>query len=99
MDACKRNGLTSSALGQFICSGGAALVGFWIVWPFETLKNQAQAGIGGSVLDKVRNMPGGPLGLYRGIVPGSISVFSRNGAAMIVLSKLNKKIDEWGLRE
>ena len=99
MDACKRNGLTSSPLGQFLCSGGAALVGFWIVWPFETLKNQAQAGIGGSMLDKVRNMPGGPLGLYRGIVPGSISVFSRNGAAMIVLSKLNQKIDEWGLRE
>ena len=41
----------------------------------------------------------GAVGLYRGIVPGSISVFSRNGAAMIVLSKLNEKIEQWGLRE
>ena len=45
------------------------------------------------------DMPGGMLGLYRGILPGSISVFARNGAAMIVLSKVNKKIDEWGLRD
>ena len=98
-DACKRNGLMKTPMGQFVCSGGAAMLGFWLVWPFETLKNQAQAGIGGSVLDKVRNMPGGMLGLYRGILPGSISVFARNGAAMIVLSKVNKKIDEWGLRD
>ena len=99
MDACKRNGLTSTPLGQFVCSGGAAMVGFWLVWPFETLKNQAQAGIGGSILDKVRRMPGGALGLYRGILPGSVSVFARNGAAMIVLAKVNQKIDEWGLRQ
>lgn len=99
MDACKRNGYTRSALGQFICSGGSALVGFWIVWPFETLKNQAQAGMSGSILEKVRRLPGGFLDLYRGILPGSLSVFLRNGAAMIVLSKVNQKIEEWGLRE
>ena len=68
MDACKRNGYTRSALGQFICSGGSALVGFWIVWPFETLKNQAQAGMSGSILEKVRRLPGGFLDLYRGIL-------------------------------
>lgn len=98
MDVCKRNGLTSTPSGQFVCGGGAAMVGFWLVWPFETLKNQTQAGIGGSMLEKVRRMPGGFLGLYRGIVPGSASVFFRNGAATIVLSKVNQKIDEWGLR-
>ena len=80
-----------------MCSGGAAVVGFWIVWPFETLKNQVQAGIGGSVIDKVRSM--GLLGLYRGVLPGTLSVFLRNGAAMIVMARVNKKIDELGLRE
>ena len=44
-------------------------------------------------------MPGGVLGLYRGIIPGSLSVFLRNGAAMIVMARVNKKIDELGLRE
>eukprot|EP00929_Paragymnodinium_shiwhaense_P005344 TRINITY_DN107174_c0_g1_i1.p1 TRINITY_DN107174_c0_g1~~TRINITY_DN107174_c0_g1_i1.p1 ORF type:complete len:311 (+),score=37.89 TRINITY_DN107174_c0_g1_i1:104-934(+) len=95
-DACKRNGLTTTPLGQFICSGGAAMVGFWIVWPFETLKNQTQAGIGGSTMDKVRKL--GFSGLYRGIIPGSMSVFFRNGAAMLVMQFVNRKITEWGLR-
>ena len=98
MDVANRGGYTRSSSGQFLCSGGAAVVGFWIVWPFETLKNQAQAGIGGSVLDKVRSMPDGIMGLYRGILPGSLSVFLRNGAAMIVMATVNRKIDEWGLR-
>jgi hypothetical protein len=30
-------------LGQFVASGGSAMVGFWVVWPFEMLKNLAQA--------------------------------------------------------
>eukprot|EP00908_Phaeocystis_cordata_P006021 Transcript_16596.p2 GENE.Transcript_16596~~Transcript_16596.p2 ORF type:complete len:100 (-),score=22.18 Transcript_16596:111-410(-) len=98
MDGCKRNGLMSTSLGQFLCSGGAALVGFWIVWPFETLKNQAQAGLEGTALQRARRMPGGVLGLYRGILPGSLSVFLRNGAAMIVMGQVNRKIDEWGWR-
>ena len=37
---------------------GSALIGFWIVWPFETLKNQAQAGMKGSALELMRNMGG-----------------------------------------
>ena len=28
-------------LGQFFASGTAAMIGFWIIWPFETLKNMA----------------------------------------------------------
>jgi hypothetical protein len=64
------------------------------VWPFETLKNRAQAG-----MDSVHKMPGGLLGLYRGIGPGSVSVFLRNGAAMIAMQFANRKITEWGLRD
>ncbi len=96
-DAGKRAGYTKTTLGQFICSGGSALIGFWIVWPFETLKNQAQAGMPGTIAEKIRNM-GGITGLYRGIVPGSLSVFLRNGAAMIVMQQANKLITKWGLR-
>ena len=30
-------------LGQFLASGGSAMTGYWIIWPFEILKNLAQA--------------------------------------------------------
>lgn len=98
MDAAKRNGITSTPVGNFCAGGGAAVVGFWIVWPFETLKNQVQAGMDGSVAEKVRRM-GGLRGLYRGILPGSISVFSRNGAAVLVMGVANRKMVEWGLKD
>ena len=98
MEACKRQGLTESQLGAFVSSGGAALVGFWIVWPFETLKNQAQAGLKGPIADKIRAL-GGVTGLYRGILPGSLSVFLRNGAAMVVMRHANQKLVELGLKD
>ena len=31
-------------VGQFFASGTAAMMAYWIIWPFEVLKNQAQAG-------------------------------------------------------
>ena len=94
-DACKRNGYASTPAGQFFSSGGCALIGFWVVWPFENLKNQAQAGM--NWLAHARTT--GLLGLYRGIVPGSASVFLRNGAAMIVMQRANRLITDLGLRE
>ena len=30
-------------LGQFLVSGGSAMTGFWIIWPFEVIKSLAQA--------------------------------------------------------
>ena len=51
------------------------------------------------VFGEVRNMPGGVLGLYRGILPGSLSVFLRNGATMIMMQQVNRKISDWGLRK
>ena len=41
----------------------------------------------------------GMRGLYRGIVPGSLSVFQRNGAAMIVMQRANAAITRLGLRD
>jgi len=28
-------------IGRFIISGGSAMTGFWLIWPFEVLKNLA----------------------------------------------------------
>jgi solute carrier family 25 carnitine/acylcarnitine transporter 20/29 len=76
-------------LGSFTTWGTASMLGFWIVWPLETLKNQVQAatiieGTTSPTLAQRIRFLGGPLGLYRGILPGSISVFVRNGCAAVV---------------
>lgn len=75
-------------------SGGAAMAGFWLIWPLEVLKNLAQAEnkVAGSTT-KERALyiyrTQGIMGFYRGILPGSQSVFLRNGAAMIVMQYAN----------
>ena len=38
-------------------------------------------------------------GFYRGLLPGSMSVFLRNGASYIVLLQANKMITKMGLRD
>lgn len=87
---------------QFLTWGGVSMLSFWVIWPLETLKNQVQAGtaIDGNAQATLRQriMHLGPLGLYRGILPGSMSVFMRNGTAAIVMSLAQRKISEWGLR-
>lgn len=90
-------------LYQFLTWGGVSMMGFWFIWPLETLKNQVQAGtvVDGTASPTLRQRIahlGGPLGLYRGIIPGSISVFLRNGTAAIVMSAAQRKITELGLR-
>jgi hypothetical protein len=77
-------------VGQFLGGGMASTLGFWIVWPFEVLKNQAQAGtkdFGGSTLERARHIweQQGVRGFTRGIIPGSQSIFLRNGCAMVVM--------------
>ena len=41
----------------------------------------------------------GVRGFYRGIVPGSQSVFLRNGAAMITMQFAQKKLTQLGFRD
>lgn len=88
---------------QLVTWGGVSMMGFWIIWPLETLKNQVQAGtaVEGTTSPTLRQRIaylGGPAGLYRGILPGSISVFLRNGTAAVVMSFAQRKITELGLR-
>jgi solute carrier family 25 carnitine/acylcarnitine transporter 20/29 len=65
-----------SNLSIFMCSGAAATAAWWLMWPFELLKNMAQAEIkhaGSTSMERVkyiyRNQ--GMKGFYRGIIPGS----------------------------
>ena len=99
----RKTNLWDYKLGQFLISGGAAMTGFWVIWPLEVLKNLSQAGntaMGSTTAQRCAAIwrTQGILGFYRGILPGSQSVFLRNGAAMIVMQAANAKLTEWGWR-
>lgn len=69
-------GLWQYKIGQFLISGGAAMTGFWIIWPLEVLKNLAQADnklAGTTTGERVKFIwkTQGLIGFYRGIMPGS----------------------------
>jgi len=82
VDILRRNtSLFDSLTGQFVASAGAATLGYWIVWPFEVLKNNRQLGIN----KKIRGIQ-----LYRGILPGTIYVFWANGLAMMAMQVIQK---------
>ncbi|CDW82109.1 UNKNOWN [Stylonychia lemnae] len=94
----------NSKVGQFLASGGSAMFGFWVVWPFENIKNQIQAQNDDSKMNMMARgrdiiKRNGIKGLYRGIIPGSQSIFLRNGAAMIVMQKAQKLLTDHGFRD
>ena len=94
----------STKLGQFIAGGATAMFAYWIIWPFEVLKNLAQAdtkNVGDNHWKRASYIyrTYGIKGFYRGILPGSQSVFLRNGASMIVLQFAHKMITKAGLRD
>ena len=93
-----------SKLGQFVGSGSAALMSYWLVWPFEVLRNVTQAdvkGSGSSTVERVRFIYSryGLLGFYRGILAGSQSVFLRNGTSMIVMLAFQRHMTKAGYRD
>ena len=93
----RRTGLYNSLPGQFFVGGACATLGWLTIWPIENLKNQIQAGTNGENLSwatrfKMMRERGGIRGLYRGILPGSICVFTRNGAAFTALTIMNKTV-------
>lgn len=80
------------------------MIGFWIIWPFEVLKNIAQAdtpGSGKTNGDRFRWVikQYGVMGFYRGILPGSMSIFMRNGAGFMAMQFIQKQLTSWGLRD
>ena len=45
LDSLRRHTkLMDTLTGRFFCGGSAALLCYWVIWPFEVLKNLAQAG-------------------------------------------------------
>mmetsp|Transcript_77149 Transcript_77149/g.154673 ORF Transcript_77149/g.154673 Transcript_77149/m.154673 type:complete len:282 (+) Transcript_77149:133-978(+) len=79
-----------------VCGGSYA-----IIWPLETLKNQAQAGVphpGASVAQRVEYL-GGFKGLYRGAAPGIVAGGIRNGAAMFAMANWQRFATSMGLRD
>lgn len=104
MDSWRRHtNMLKSKFGQFFCSGSAAMIAFWIVWPFDVLlaMNQAETkGVGNTTMDRVRHIlkTKGFIGFYRGILPGSLSIFMRNGSAFIVMAHTQKLLTKMGLR-
>ena len=96
--------IMSTKLGQFSASGSAAMFAYWLIWPFEVMKNLTQAetvGVGNNNTERARYVikTYGIQGFYRGILPGSMSVFLRNGASYIVLQFAHKQITKAGLRD
>ena len=92
LDLCRRHtDLMNSKQGQFCASGLMSVACFWLVWPFEFLKNQIHAErnnkLGKTNLEKVRNVikQYGVKCMYKGLLPGTISIFTRNGASMVVM--------------
>ena len=105
MDSWRRHTtMLDSFWGKFFASGSAAMFTYWVIWPFEVLKNLAQAGtenVGVSTAERASFVfrTYGLKGFYRGILPGSQSVFLRNGASFLVLDFANKQITKRGWRD
>mmetsp|Transcript_4006 Transcript_4006/g.14897 ORF Transcript_4006/g.14897 Transcript_4006/m.14897 type:complete len:308 (-) Transcript_4006:62-985(-) len=86
--------MTAPLVGPFLKGGVCATVAWWLIWPWENLKNQVQAGAEGVAKDAgwverarfVLRERGGVLGLYRGIGPGSLRSIVANGAGMVIMT-------------
>jgi len=90
----RKTNLMNHKFGQFLTSGFGAAFGFLLIWPFEFLKNQAQSeqtSLGNNAMERLKHIKEtyGIRGIFRGYIPGAMSIFLRNGAAMIVMQKVN----------
>jgi len=90
-------GITAQwAVSTVVC--GAA---YAVVWPLETLKNMAQAGLprpGASLLVRIEHL-GGLRGLYRGALPGICGGGFRNGMGMLAMANAQRAVTLLGLRD
>ena len=100
----RKAGAFDTKIAQFISSGWWATLSFLIVWPLETLKSLIQAetkDTGKTWLEKSRYMimKYGYTGLYRGLVPGWLSIFLRNGSSMVAMQYAHQKFTDHGYRQ
>eukprot|EP00744_Colponema_vietnamica_P017678 GILI01024873.1.p1 GENE.GILI01024873.1~~GILI01024873.1.p1 ORF type:complete len:330 (-),score=33.04 GILI01024873.1:39-1028(-) len=86
--------LSTPIIGPFFKGGVCATAAWWVIWPFEFMKSQVQAAASSPTatqLTVAQRMQvvlkqHGFLGLYRGILPGSLRSLIGNGCSMIVFS-------------
>jgi solute carrier family 25 carnitine/acylcarnitine transporter 20/29 len=91
--------------GIFFMNGLCAVFGFVVIWPFEVAKNHIQSlkvvenkHTVTQILRKRIKESGIINGVYRGSLPGLLSVYIRNGVAMMVMIKAQKMITYFGFR-
>lgn len=102
-DAARRKtSLFSHLLGQFALVSGVCAFAYGAVWPLETLKNCAQAGLPtphATLAERLKYV-GGLRGLYLGAGPGVLCGGLRNGCAMLAMNGIaNPLATRLGLRE
>jgi solute carrier family 25 carnitine/acylcarnitine transporter 20/29 len=92
--------------GIFLMNGLCATFGFIVIWPFEVAKNHVQSmqhvtekqSIKKILAERIK-ANGFFKGLYRGSLPGLMSVYIRNGVAMIVMLQTQKMLTNYGFRD
>jgi solute carrier family 25 carnitine/acylcarnitine transporter 20/29 len=105
VDILKRNTRAyESTAGRFLMGGLAASMAWVLIWPLENVKNVVQAetkDVGKTSFDKLmyvwRNF--GLMGLYRGMLPGLVGIFFRNGCSMVAMQWAIQKFTAMGLRK
>lgn len=97
----RKTTLMETSVGHFIAAFGATAVTFTTIWPLETLKNLAQTGTPfvGATLKQRLDYLGGPLGLYRGALPGISANCLRNGVSMVAMMHAQEWATKLGLRD
>eukprot|EP00127_Corallochytrium_limacisporum_P000255 Clim_evm2s9 gene=Clim_evmTU2s9 len=83
-------------MNPFFMGAICSTIGWWIIWPIDSIKSNIQ-GSGGKMgpmeaLRYIKNSRGGFLGLYRGILAGTLRSFTANGASFAVMSYAQKML-------
>jgi len=104
-DTLRRNTrFYESVWGLFLVGGLSGLFAWTVVWPIENIKNIIQAGLKTGTqkpLDVMRWIIAqhGFVGLYRGMLPGLLGIFLRNGFSMYCMQITNKTMTRLNVRK
>ncbi len=109
VDTLRRNtSLYKTNYGVFIMNGLCSSFSFALIWPIEIAKNIIQSQTNYSEIKRLKifdiikqriKVNGLRKGLYMGCLPGLLSVFMRNGAAMMVMIKAQNILTYFGFRD
>ena len=85
--ARRKTEIMQTYTGTFFFTAFISGMSYAISWPLETLKNLYQSGTPHktSTLQQRIAFLGGPAGLFRGVLPGTIAGAVGNGAGMVAM--------------